>query len=408
MTAIFALWNTGGFSLAADSNQRINEPGQIWIDPIQKIFSLPNHQVAFGGAGDSLIDLVDVNVLVSTWSKKLKEPLPTIEDYAISFLNWFNDQDLPDTSADLNLEEFDSTIKETFDILKNEYPQFMKANAEEITDFLASKMTKQPVTALNIYGNRYLDLEINKFEYESSADILSYESISQIHNEVSNHRISSEAYKNYWANCYTRCFSRASEIFPIVVGEEFDSEREWHIGLIDYLVEVHENLFFPDATYARCMLIGYGENDWIPRAVIFRIYESEWGVRQVAIEQVCDPRYQWYLTIGISSGVGDLARGYSSDFHESLMEVSSESLDESTNSELMTKLYDLGTQRIQKSLTRIDSLTVRRLEFVARLFVELEALKSYLNEPLPGVGGDVQFITMTKDSTKSGVYHEYN
>ena len=156
------------------------------------------------------------------------------------------------------------------------------------------------------------------------------------------------------------------------------------------------------------MLIGYGENDWIPRAIVFRIYDSEWGVRQVAVEQVLDPRFQWYVTIGISSGVGDLARGYSSDFHESLIEVSSESLDESTNSELMSKLYELGTQRIQNSLKRIDSLTVRRLEFVARLFVELEALKSYLNEPLPGVGGDVQYITMTKDSTKSGVYHEYN
>lgn len=408
MTAIFALWNTSGFSLAADSNQRINEPGQIWIDPIQKIFSLPNHQVAFGGAGDSLIDMVDVNVLVSTWSKKLKEPLPTIEDYAISFLNWFNDQELPDTSAELNLDEFDSTIRENFEILKTEYPRFMEANAKEIADFLASKMVKQPVAALNVYGNRYLDLEINKFEYESDAEILSYESIFRIHKQVSAYRISSESYKNYWANCYTRCFLRASEIFPSIVGEEFDSDREWHIGLIDSLIEVHENLFFPDATYARCMLIGYGENDWIPRAVVFRIYDSEWGVRQVAVEQVLDPKFQWYVTIGISSGVGDLARGYSSDFHENLIEVSSESLDESTNSELMSKLYELGTQRIQKSLNRIDSLTVRRLEFVARLFVELEALKSYLNEPLPGVGGDVQYITMTKDSTKCGVYHEYN
>jgi hypothetical protein len=408
MTAIFALWNTGGFSLAADSNQRINEPGQIWIDPIQKIFSLPNHQVAFGGAGDSLIDMVDVNVLISTWSKKLKEPLPTLEDYAISFFSWFNDQDLPDTSEDLDADEFDSTIKESHEILKAELPGFMEKTAEEITDFLATKMAKQPVSALNIYGNRYRDLEINNFEYKTGAEILSYDSILRIHEEVYDHRLSSGAYKDYWENCYIKCFSRASEVFPDLVGEEFDSEREWHMGMIDHLVEVHENLFFPDATYARCMLIGYGENDWIPRAVIFRIYDSEWGVRQLAIEQVCDPKYQWYLTIGNSSGVGDLARGYSSDFHESLIEVSSESLDESTNSELMTKLYDIGKQRTQKSLTRIDSLTVRRLEFVARLFVELEALKSYLNEPLPGVGGDVQFITMTKDSTKSGVYHEYN
>ena len=408
MTAIFALWNTGGFSLAADSNQRISEPGQIWIDPIQKIFSLPNHQVAFGGAGDSLIDMVDVNVLISTWSKKLTESLPSIEDYAISFLNWFNDQDLPDTSADLDFDEFDSTIKESFEILKSEFPGFEEAESEEIAKFLAKKMSKQPVYALNIYGNRFLDLELNNFAYETEADILSYEKIVEIHQEVSSHRLESKAYNEYWTNCYNKCFARASEIFPSVIGQEFNSECEWQVGLIDYLIEVHENLFFPDATYARCMLIGYGEDDWIPRAVVFRIYDSEWGVRQVAIEQVLDPRFNWYVTIGISSGVGDLARGYSNDFQESLVEISSETLDESTSNDLMTKLYDLGRQRIQKSLTRIDSLTVRRLEFVARLFVELEALKSYLNEPLPGVGGDVQYITMTKNSTKSGVYHEYS
>lgn len=408
MTAIFALWNTGGFSLAADSNQRIDEPGQIWIDPIQKIFSLENHQVAFGGAGDSLIDMVDVNVLISTWSKKLKNPLLTIEDYAISFLNWFNDQELPDTSADLDVDEFDSMIKDDFELLKTDFPNFMEATAEEITDFLVGKWAKQPVSALNIYGNRYLDLEINKFEYESEAEVLSYNSIFKIHSAVANHRLKSDAFETYWANCYTRCFARAAEVFPEIVGEEFDSERAWHIGLIDSLVELHENLFFPDATYARCMLIGYGEKDWIPRAIVFRIYDSEWGVRQVAVEQVLDPRFQWYVTIGISSGVGDLARGYSNDFQESLIQASSESLDESTNSELMSKLYELGTERIQNTLKRIDSLTVRRLEFVARLFVELEALKSYLNEPLPGVGGDVQYITMTKDSTKSGVYREYN
>lgn len=408
MTAIFALWNTGGFSLAADSNQRISEPGQVWIDPIQKIFSLPNHQVAFGGAGDSLIDLVDVNVLISTWSKKLTNPLPAIEDYAISFLKWFNDQELPDTSAGLDFDEFDSTMRESFAILNSEFPGFKEVTSDEIARFLANKMSKQPVHALNIFGNRFLDLELNNFSYETEADILSYEKIVEIHEEVSSHRVKSRAYNDYWTNCYSKCFERASEIFPSVIGQDFDSESEWQIGLIDYLIEVHENLFFPDSTYARCMMIGYGENDWIPRAIVFRIYDSEWGVRQVAIEQVLDPRFQWYVTIGISSGVGDLARGYSNDFQENLVEVSSETLDESTSSDLMSKLYELGRQRIQKTLNRIDSLTVRRLEFVARLFVELEALKSYLNEPLPGVGGDVQYITMTKNSTKSGVYHEYD
>lgn len=409
MTAIFALWNTNGFSLAADSNQTISEPGQIWIDPVQKIFPLENHQVAFGGAGDASIDLVDINVLISTWSKKLSGPLPLLEDYVVSFLEWFNDQNLPDRTTTLNIEEFDETLQETITALNEGFPNYKEASLEQISDFLAlSLITPRSVSELNIYGGRFPQLEVNNLSYDSDADVLSYERISNIHDRVRKHRINSKRYTDFISANQMKCFARAQQVFLEIVGEDFNPDQEWQYALINYLIEVHENLLFSDTSYARCMLIGYGEDDWIPRAVVFRIYDSDWGVRQVAIERVFDPRAQWYVSIGISSGINDLARGYSNDFQESLIEISSETLDEPASSDLMGRLFELGRERFHRSLTRIDSLTVRRLEFVARLFVELEALKSYLNEPLPGVGGDVQYITMTKNSTKSGVYHEYN
>jgi hypothetical protein len=409
MTAIFALWNTNGFSLAADSNQTINEPGQIWIDPIQKIFPLDNHQVAFGGAGDGSVDLVDVNVLISTWAKKLSTPLPNLEDYLVSFLEWFNDQNLPSAPPTLDATEFDENLEEAVNALNEGFPNFKKADPEQILEFLATALiVPKSVLGLNIYGGRYSQLEINNLSYESEVDALSYGKLSDINTRVRNHRINSENYSISMAESRERYFGRASQTFPEIVGEVFDPTLDWHVALIDSLIELHENLVFPDASFARCMLIGYGEEDWIPRAVVFRMYNSDWGVRQVAIERVYDPRAQWYVSIGISSGISDLARGFSNDFQESLLEISSETLDEPTSSDLMGRLFELGRERFNRSLTRIDSLTVRRLEFVARLFVELEALKSYLNEPLPGVGGDVQYITMTKNSTKSGVYHEYN
>ena len=409
MTAIFALWNANGFSLAADSNQTISEPGQIWIDPVQKIFSLENHQVAFGGAGDASVDLVDVNVLVSTWSKKISAPLPFLEDYVVSFLEWFNDQNLPSAQPTLDATEFDENLEEAVNALNEGFPNYKKADPEQILEFLATALiVPKNVLGLNIYGGRYSQLEINNLSYESEVDALSYGKISDINTRVRNHRINSENYRISMAESRERYLARASQVFPEIVGDTFDPTLGWHVALIDSLIEIHENLVFPDASFARCMLIGYGEEDWIPRAVVFRMYNSDWGVRQVAIERVYDPRAQWYVSIGISSGISDLARGFSNDFQESLLEISSETLDEPTSSDLMGRLFALGRERFQQSLNRIDSLTVRRLEFVARLFVELEALKSYLNEPLPGVGGDVQYITMTKNSTKSGVYHEYN
>jgi hypothetical protein len=409
MTAIFALWNTDGFSLAADSNQRINEPGQIWIDPVQKIFPLENHQVAFGGAGDASIDLVDVNVLISTWAKNLSTPLPNLEDYLVSFLNWFNDQNLPSTTPTFNIAEFDEALEKTFNALNSAFPNYKQSSTAQVNDFLSRYlMYKKPVHQLNIYGNRFYELELNNLSYETSQEVMNYTTIANIHQKVKEHRLNSDSYEKFLSTNRERCSLRAQEVFPAVIGEEFDPNKEWHIGMINYLIEVHENYVFPENSFARCVLIGYGDEDWIPRALVFRMYDSDWGVRQVAIERMCHPSVDWYVSIGIESGVDEMTLGYSNDFLESLIEASSEVVDEPTASDLKLKAHQLGINRFHRTLKRIESLTVRRLEFVARLFVELEALKSYLNEPLPGVGGDVQYITMTKNSTKSGVYHEYS
>ncbi len=408
MTAIFALWNTNGFSMASDSNQTITEPGQTWIDPIQKIFAIKNHQVAFGGAGRAKIDSVDVNEIVASWTKSLSSPLEYLEDYVIHFLNWLNDQELPDDSNDEGLEELEASIKDCFNVLNEECQNFKNLKSSEIADFLAQRLPKKYIQDLNIFGNRIEELEVNNFQYDLESDKLKFEKILKINRAVVEHRAVSDSYKRNWTDWYTKCFEKAAEVFPSIIGEEFDFDCEWHLGIVDHFIEVRENYVYPEATFARCMLIGYGEKDWIPKAIQFKILDSDFGIRQVSIETVADPRFTWYMSLGISAGVSDLARGFSSDFHDALINISADTNGDETSEDVARRLFELGSKRTGETLRRLDTLTVRRLEFVARLFVELEALKSYLNEPLPGVGGDVQYVTMTKNSVKSGVYLEYH
>jgi hypothetical protein len=44
---------------------------------------------------------------------------------------------------------------------------------------------------------------------------------------------------------------------------------------------------------------------------------------------------------------------------------------------------------------------------VSRLFVQIEALKSFLDQPVPGVGGDTKVITMTKTTRRQKSFKEF-
>jgi hypothetical protein len=69
-------------------------------------------------------------------------------------------------------------------------------------------------------------------------------------------------------------------------------------------------------------------------------------------------------------------------------------------------LTDIANSKFQNSVKRLDFLTLDRLEFVSRLFVQIEALRSYLDEPVPGVGGDTKVISMTKTTRREKLFRE--
>jgi hypothetical protein len=73
----------------------------------------------------------------------------------------------------------------------------------------------------------------------------------------------------------------------------------------------------------------------------------------------------------------------------------------------MDAINKYGVDRKESTLEKTNLLNIDRLEYVARLFVEMEALNSYLVENLPGVGGNIQVVTMTKTTRRELTYPEF-
>jgi hypothetical protein len=61
-----------------------------------------------------------------------------------------------------------------------------------------------------------------------------------------------------------------------------------------------------------------------------------------------------------------------------------------------SRLDELTNTRIESMRNKINSLPVTKLEFVARQFVELESLASFLVEDLPSVGGDIDSVIISR------------
>ena len=86
MTAIFAVWNNYGFSLAADSNQTAQKDNQTWVDPVEKILMLEKHQIAFGATGSTFHQGVEVNEIFRSWEKSLdNQEFDSFNEYFLNF-----------------------------------------------------------------------------------------------------------------------------------------------------------------------------------------------------------------------------------------------------------------------------------------------------------------------------------
>ena len=115
MTSQIAVFNPLGVAVASDTVTTISaERGTKTVNNAQKIFPLPEpHLLVVIESGSVISNGVHMQLLINEWSRTLKNPLPTVKDYAKSFADWY--------STDSNLIPKESELREVHVQLNEHY-----------------------------------------------------------------------------------------------------------------------------------------------------------------------------------------------------------------------------------------------------------------------------------------------
>ena len=414
MTAIYTVWNNYGFALASDSNQTAAQKDQTWVDPVEKILMLGKHQVAFGAAGQSMLEGVEVNELIRSWEVTLPdEGFPQLQDYLAHFAAWFSFQSLatPDNGVP-NLSDF---CQSWFQFFKDNYQDEIMSGDPSMFEetFFSNEMNNR--SDMNILGSGW-DEFANPREIDDDAEFGSSReprAIQELRERIWRRLLENAEHFGKSANFHVtshpnfndRMLPLIKEQFEIVFERPLDFSNEIDQIMLTLLISKLENDmdFHMPISF---LIVGYGKEEWIPTGIIFETISSYFSVPRMKITTVSDPTTNWYLALAVDSAVNQLARGHSRERATEIIEMAKPHLVEGHVDDFQNELNVIANQKFHKSLVRLDLLTLDRLEFVSRLFVQIEALKSYLDEPIPGVGGDTKVISMTKTTRREKRYKE--
>ena len=406
MTAIFAMWNKYGFALAGDSNASVG-PGDKpdWVDPVEKVFKVDGHQIAFAASGTAAIDGVEVNELVREWQRQLIGERPTLEEYVEDFLLWFYKQELPFRYNSDDPEWLQTYLEKLRD--RTEFANVQNMARDEIVQIWYDEIAPKSfyLWEINVFGRNFSAFDANEELSEEECVITDFASdiqrkINEFENQYSREYQFMEAAKK-----------NAVELFPIVFGIEYDDESEWQSSLLELFYLYMENPL-PQITHessqAKFLFMGYGSTDWIPKAIILNVFNSYCRIPQVGVFRITSPQTAWYLSLAVDIATDQLIHGYNEGNFQEIDQVAQPHLKKGHAEKFLGDLRGVSRQKIHETLKKMERLTVERLEFLARSMVQLESLRSYLDQPLPGVGGDIQVVTMTKSKSTVKIYPEFS
>jgi hypothetical protein len=408
MTAVFAVWNNYGFSLASDSNQTSQMDNQNWVDPVEKALMLENHQIAIAGAGASFHQSVEINEIFRSWEKTLdSEGFGSLEEYFVDFADWFSEQNfasnessIPSLKGDLQywFTEVMSIFQEQGDAIT---PSFLEKH------FYAKHQSSR--TELNLFGNAWEILAEND-DLVANSVAEKYLKLQQIRDLllVGRPELKEELKFSYKQDgLFAQETSEAvSQEFLEVFKRDFDESSPIDLKILELTFCMIENLCL-DEDRVELLMIGYGREDWLASAFQFSIQPKFFGIPRLFFVNYSNPNLNWYLKIAIDTAVYELTRGISRERHGEVSELVMKYLDESSREQFAIELDEKLNEKFQSTLSKIEHLTIDRLEFVSRLFVQIEALKSFLDQPIAGVGGDTKVISMTKNSRRERNFKEF-
>ena len=396
MTAIYLVWNKEGFAFAGDSNVSIEVDGKTeWLQATEKIFSIPNHQIAVGSAGRGKINGLSIREIFGWWSENLgpKENFNYFGDYVANFVAWFSSQ-----PWQLNYRP--GEIQKGIDTHANWvcYDIEEKMETTDITWPVAARIWIDEVSGimdLNAAGPSFRDTQLKTAERLDRA-ALSQDITQRLGNAYAARKtgfantgnLAREAIKSYISDHFQS-------------NPDFDIADEAHQYLLDEIADVYIERFLYIEEFAHTLMVGFGNDDPSPTAYALRLYDNLSDVPRIMIAEMNQPHDIWWWAIGVTASVNRLFRGYTKD----LLEHSS--FTSTQKKKLEKHLDEYSHRRIESMRGKVEMLSVERMTYIARMFVELEALESYLQTPLPGVGGDISVVSMTKSRRFDKIFSEF-
>ena len=150
--------------------------------------------------------------------------------------------------------------------------------------------------------------------------------------------------------------------------------------------------YIDSEAYTKLLCVGYGKDDWIPQLVKISIHPNLNRAPRAQVLQVANPLKVWFSDLAQTDQVDMFLQGYNNEYNDLALTFVPE------DSKLVASecLSAFEEKRFSEMKKKVNNLSLTKLEFVARSFVEMESLGSFLVEYLPSVGGDIKVVSMTR------------
>lgn len=394
MTAIFLVWNTAGAVIAADQSASVigeDENGKkkvLFTENHKKLIKPKDHNFAIAHAGSSNVNSIPIGGIVSQWLKQV-EKQDSLYGYVISFISWL----VNDSNLDACINSTSVTTDRIAEILTKIRDDFHeKQIIVKQKDYIDSQFEiwrKKDLS--NFFGN-----SPDRQTFNQNIDNLR-DSHNDFRNQIDSLRLTTEA-SSASIDYVDELFP---EVFDEVFGFEYDEKVDWHKHLrkstTNYIIDYVDESW----AYSHIMFVGYGTDDWIPSCVKIKLFNFDTQSPVIVVDEVSSPNEVWYEDLAQTDAVRKFFRPLDVNVRDEIekrieMNFSSEGIHSDISSVIDSVLDEFSTSSSDLIREKIDSLGVDKLQFIAEHMVAMESFRSYIEEYLPTVGGQIDCVKLTR------------
>lgn len=399
MTAIFLVWNKAGLALAADKSLTTtewdNEGNErvLFNDFESKIFKPLNRNFAIGSAGNAEINGIPIHGILSQWEKNCENKNYFL-DYVEDFLKWFANNSGLENAVTNNLYTKDYTEGSLNHIKSIIFKDLSDENEliDRVKEIFSNWEKNNPP---NIYGFSPLkyttDYEVNesiKTDGELCIDFCK---------RFAEFRLDEELYGEYLNSLEDIVVETFREVFEYELDININWHREIKERMVKFLID-HTN---GNARTADFIFVGYGELDWIPKAVKVSLYNFDQLLPWAVVKKVTNPVAVWYQALGQYQTFDNFLDPINISVKNEIYEILNDKHGKKTYLEKILTDIETVIESHQNDLLdpirkKLRLLSIDKLAFLAQQMVSLESFNSFIREYLPTVGGEIDVVKLSR------------